>query len=233
VADETDRLLRQSYQEWLPQVLARLAGSGSSSSGQAGGGQAGRRVVKLVVSATLTRDPAKLERLQLHCPRYISMSAVDHRCARCWDACAAGRAAAGPLRLGSLHAVRAGNRPATERLAPRLPQHHSRRSVRRRYKLPPSLQEFKLVASAASKPLLLLALLHELAGQPVLVFASSLEATHKLALLLAATAPDASQVRAGGCTVSWDGTGGARRGVLCGAGPGSPAQAAANNAGRH
>jgi hypothetical protein len=57
VADETDRLLRQSYQEWLPQVLARLAGSGGSSSGRAGGGLAVGRVVKLVVSATLTRTP--------------------------------------------------------------------------------------------------------------------------------------------------------------------------------
>jgi hypothetical protein len=32
-----------------------------------------------VVSATLTRDPSKIERLGLHCPRYVAMSAGDHR----------------------------------------------------------------------------------------------------------------------------------------------------------
>jgi hypothetical protein len=69
-----------------------------------------------------------------------------------------------------------------------------------RYKMPESLQEFKLVAQGASKPLLLLALLHELAGQASLVFCSSLEATHKLALLLAATSPEPQQVRWLGCT---------------------------------
>jgi ATP-dependent RNA helicase DDX51/DBP6 len=99
VVDETDRLLRQSYQEWLPHVLACLAGSSGAAAGTAAAGTAtsstaagttadtaaagaspgSRRVVKLVVSATLTRDPAKLERLQLVCPRYIAMSAVDHR----------------------------------------------------------------------------------------------------------------------------------------------------------
>ena len=38
-----------------------------------------RRVVKIVASATLTRDPSKIERLALHCPRYIAVSAEDHR----------------------------------------------------------------------------------------------------------------------------------------------------------
>ena len=110
VVDETDRLLRQSYQDWLPKVTAALerlntqapaelaggcTGARSSSPPAAaaaaalpGGGAAlGRwgaaisgsgepgRVVKFVVSATLTRDPSKIDRLGLHCPRYIAMSA--------------------------------------------------------------------------------------------------------------------------------------------------------------
>jgi hypothetical protein len=33
-------------------------------------------VVKIIVSATLTRDPAKLQRLRLHQPRFIAMSAT-------------------------------------------------------------------------------------------------------------------------------------------------------------
>ena len=67
--DETDRLLRQAYHDWLPHVV--------QATSQTGPGRA--RVVKVVVSATLTRDPSKIERLQLHNPRYIAMSAADYR----------------------------------------------------------------------------------------------------------------------------------------------------------
>jgi hypothetical protein len=100
VVDETDRLLRQAYQGWLAKALAamhrspsRAAGHGGSGRLPSGGGSAGaggeggragvaaaaglpepRRVVKFVVSATLTRDPAKIDRLGLHCPRYIATS---------------------------------------------------------------------------------------------------------------------------------------------------------------
>ncbi|KAI3430318.1 hypothetical protein D9Q98_004914 [Chlorella vulgaris] len=100
IVDETDRLLRQAYQGWLPKVMAALQGSGSCGGGadtpaetpaavlaaaavlpleQQQGRALGHRVVKLVVSATLTHDPSKIDRLGLYCPRYIAMSAVDHR----------------------------------------------------------------------------------------------------------------------------------------------------------
>ena len=36
--------------------------------------------MKVVASATLTRDPAKIERLALHQPRYLALTAADHRC---------------------------------------------------------------------------------------------------------------------------------------------------------
>lgn len=95
VVDETDRLLRQAYQGWLPKIMAALERSGAAAAGLAAGsplqqhgdeqqqqqqqagchGQQARRVVKFVVSATLTRDPSKIARLGLHCPRYIAMSA--------------------------------------------------------------------------------------------------------------------------------------------------------------
>ena len=155
VVDETDRLLRQSFQEWLPHVNQALAAAGGSMAAWAGAsgpaalpisqqrcapsaapglrppaapaatpygpllsdtasilpptGLAGTqpsnvcpthpppppapdhqppaapppcrrrlpgRVVKIIVSATLTRDPAKLQRLRLHQPRFIAMSAT-------------------------------------------------------------------------------------------------------------------------------------------------------------
>jgi ATP-dependent RNA helicase DDX51/DBP6 len=163
VVDEADRLLRQDYQGWLPQVLANIR----SSSPHGGGGgimqegvpwqqqafssrslpwleqpvstssSTSSRVLKLVVSATLTRDPSKLQRLELACPRYIALTGVD-----------------------------------------------------RRYALPPALRQHRIVVPAQHKPLALVALLSQLTtaggaaadGAPCgrcLVFASSLDTTHR------------------------------------------------------
>jgi superfamily II DNA/RNA helicase len=135
VVDETDRLLRQDYQNWLPAVLASLPASPppGGGGGPPGGGapllpfSGPRRVIKLVVSATLTRDPSKLARLQLHCPRFISLTALGGR----------------------------------------------------RYALPAGLELWRVLAPAQRKPLALAALLHRLKGVPTLVFASSLETTHR------------------------------------------------------
>ncbi|KAK9824495.1 hypothetical protein WJX72_010815 [[Myrmecia] bisecta] len=138
VVDETDRLLRQAYQDWLPHVVAATAPPAALPWQQAGHRP---RVVKLIVSATLTQDPSKIERLALHCPRYVAMTAADHR-----------------------------------------------------YKLPPQLQELKLVVAAERKPLLLLALLHELNGQATIVFTASVDATHRLFLLLEAVPTLSAQV---------------------------------------
>ena len=41
------------------------------------------RLVKVVVSATVTRDPSKLEQLQLHSPLLLSATPSDERCAVC------------------------------------------------------------------------------------------------------------------------------------------------------
>jgi ATP-dependent RNA helicase DDX51/DBP6 len=120
VVDEADRLLRQDYQGWLPEVLRQInpnansqqqqeqqqhlqdclqqpdvsstscssssflspllpcSGAGSSSSSSSS--SSSPRLLKLVVSATLTRDPSKLLRLELHYPRYITLADVAHRC---------------------------------------------------------------------------------------------------------------------------------------------------------
>ena len=55
-----------------------------------GGACSRRRVVKFVVSATLTRDPSKIERLGLHCPRFVAMGAGDHRQASVLTSCKSG-----------------------------------------------------------------------------------------------------------------------------------------------
>ena len=65
VVDEADRLLRQSYHNWLPHVMAAIAAPPDIAK---------PRVVKILVSATLTRNPLSIERLGLHCPRYVVFS---------------------------------------------------------------------------------------------------------------------------------------------------------------
>ncbi|KAK9821304.1 hypothetical protein WJX81_005661 [Elliptochloris bilobata] len=80
VVDEMDRLLRQSYQNWLPHVVEATTRPQAASADPITACSSGRgRVVKVVASATLTRDPAKIERLALHCPRYLALTAADHR----------------------------------------------------------------------------------------------------------------------------------------------------------
>jgi ATP-dependent RNA helicase DDX51/DBP6 len=85
VVDEADRLLRQTYQNWLPRVLnnftppAALTADDDDKSTSLKSNKIEKRVVKFVVSATLTKDPSKMDRLGLFCPRYIAMAAEDHR----------------------------------------------------------------------------------------------------------------------------------------------------------
>ena len=77
VIDEMDRLMRQAYQDWLPFVTEATSRSASCAASSAPA--SGSRVLKFVASATLTRDPSKLERLGLHCPRCIALGSADHR----------------------------------------------------------------------------------------------------------------------------------------------------------
>ncbi|KAJ0092146.1 hypothetical protein Patl1_26412 [Pistacia atlantica] len=94
VVDETDRMLREAYQAWLPTVL-QLSRSNYESHFRCGntfnhsifgslktirrcGVERGfkdkpyPRLVKMVLSATLTQDPSKLAQLDLHHPLFLT-----------------------------------------------------------------------------------------------------------------------------------------------------------------
>ncbi|XP_051128621.1 DEAD-box ATP-dependent RNA helicase 1 [Andrographis paniculata] len=95
VVDETDRLLRDDYHSWLPNVLKSAYSCRQSqfpladgiappiygslktirSCGVEGGflGKPHPRLVKLVLSATLTQDPSKLAVLDLHHPLLLAV----------------------------------------------------------------------------------------------------------------------------------------------------------------
>ncbi|KAA8519443.1 hypothetical protein F0562_013682 [Nyssa sinensis] len=94
VVDETDRLLREAYQSWLPTVLQLTLSSDESLFSPASTslpstfgslktirrfgvergfkGKSYPRLVKMVLSATLTQDPSKLVQLDLHHPLFLT-----------------------------------------------------------------------------------------------------------------------------------------------------------------
>ncbi|KAK9268056.1 hypothetical protein L1049_010495 [Liquidambar formosana] len=94
VVDETDRLLREAYQSWLPTVLQLTCSNdeslfpcaktclpytvGSLKTIRRYGvergfkGKSYPRLVKMVLSATLTQDPSKLVQLDLHHPLLLT-----------------------------------------------------------------------------------------------------------------------------------------------------------------
>ncbi|KAF7119336.1 hypothetical protein RHSIM_Rhsim13G0117000 [Rhododendron simsii] len=154
VVDETDRLLREAYQSWLPTVLQLTRYSdgdlrslfphtgiflpstfGSLKTIRRSGvergfkGKAYPRLVKMVLSATLTQDPSKLAQLDLHHPLLLTTG-------------------------------------------------------QRRYRLPERLESFQLICESKLKPLYLVALLQTLQGEKCIVFTSSVESTHRLCTLL-------------------------------------------------
>lgn len=84
VIDETDRLLRQAYQDWLPNTLDKIYSRDRYKDMDLGLECGFRksnphRVMKMVLSATLTRDPAKISQIKLHFPIFISANIEDKR----------------------------------------------------------------------------------------------------------------------------------------------------------
>eukprot|EP00268_Persea_americana_P043670 TRINITY_DN4394_c0_g2_i4.p1 TRINITY_DN4394_c0_g2~~TRINITY_DN4394_c0_g2_i4.p1 ORF type:complete len:529 (-),score=81.17 TRINITY_DN4394_c0_g2_i4:291-1877(-) len=101
VVDETDRLLREAYQSWLPTVLHMTHSTeqgmyaherkpcrsmlGSLTTIRRFGvergfkGKTHPRLVKMILSATLTQDPSKLSQLDLHHPLFLTTGARRYR----------------------------------------------------------------------------------------------------------------------------------------------------------
>ncbi|KAI8058526.1 P-loop containing nucleoside triphosphate hydrolase protein [Syncephalis plumigaleata] len=79
VIDEADRLLDQSFQEWLPRLLDILNTAHRTEKTIAGlPGPSPSRTQKLLFSATLTRNPEKIASLRLVNPSYIAVqSSLD------------------------------------------------------------------------------------------------------------------------------------------------------------
>lgn len=101
VVDETDRLLREAYQYWLPNVLNKAQSNHRENGGATWSSVSARlgpittfrrdaldrgfkaktdpRVMKMILSATLTRDPSKLSQLALHQPLFLASTGAEKR----------------------------------------------------------------------------------------------------------------------------------------------------------
>ena len=220
VIDEVDRLLRQSYQGWLQLVLDAIH---SDDHGTRHGiavqrravRDAAPRCVKLVLSATLTRDPVKIARLRLTDPVYIedddgvgvttaTMNAdndedgveviddedMDKQQQRLdADAQHAEKEEEG----GRESDVDEREENAEERGRDEEEEEEDKVDDDG-HRLPPGLVQYKLIARTGEKPLALLTLLTMMNNEKgssasplsVIVFTGSLEASHRLAALLAA-----------------------------------------------
>lgn len=184
VVDETDRLLRQSYQDWLPLVLAATGGAAQAPGAAAHGllgapafappsqlrtwrGTPGSRIApegrlcKLVVSATLSRDPAKMSRLEIHSPVYFVAGETGQRCAPVVFLFPP------PLDSCSPSSICGGQRGHS---------HDFMCFLSPRYSIPPTLKQWRVEVAPEHKPAALLALLSgRLRGKRTIVFTSSLE----------------------------------------------------------
>ncbi|GAA5888828.1 hypothetical protein JCM5296_005007 [Sporobolomyces johnsonii] len=173
VVDEADRLLTQSFHDWLPTILSALKPSPTLSSEAPTGtvdllqqadalapvwwdaeGKPGRLASdvdercapscqKLLFSATLSRDPAKIDALHLHRPVYISVEdALD---------------------------------PHAEDEA---------MDSELKFTFPAELTEHMIISPSSHKPLYLFHLLHTLSISSALCFTKSVEAATRLAKLV-------------------------------------------------
>ena len=73
VVDEADKLLNQSFQQWLETVMGRLGPKRSPSSMRNN-----NRVRKVILSATLTRDIGQLNSLKLHKPKLVVLEGSSY-----------------------------------------------------------------------------------------------------------------------------------------------------------
>jgi ATP-dependent RNA helicase DDX51/DBP6 len=67
VVDEADKLLDQSFQQWVQVILAAL-----------GPRSPHKQVTKVILSATMTRDIGQLSQLNLYRPRFVELEGPSH-----------------------------------------------------------------------------------------------------------------------------------------------------------
>lgn len=173
IVDEADRLLNQSYQDWIPKVYASVFnGQEVDEEGlQLGVGVTCRRqdsinrrrirtpLTRVLLSATLTRNPRKLAAIGMSNAELTKIGRIDDPLA---DNAKQGNA-------GDSDDDEDGEEAA---------------GLTKMYSTPTNLDEYWIECDTGSKPLVLLELLSEFDGALSIVFTASVNSTHRLARLL-------------------------------------------------
>jgi ATP-dependent RNA helicase DDX51/DBP6 len=185
IVDEADRLLNQSYQDWIPKVYAsvfrgqEVDGEGLASQGV---GVTCRRqdsinrrrirtpLTRVLLSATLTRNPRKLAAIGMSNAELTKIGRIDDPLAD-------------NAKLGT-----AGDSDDDD-------EGDEAAASAKMYSTPTNLDEFWIECDTGSKPLVLLELLSEFVGTLSIVFTASVNSTHRLARLLQLYASHPERIR--------------------------------------
>lgn len=185
VVDEADRLLNQSYQDWIPKLYASIFsgqdGDGlRQSDGQGGAPPMTRRrqdsinrrrirtpLTRVLLSATLTRNPRKLASIGMSNAELTKIGRVDD------------------VLADNAHESGDGENDNDD----------SDTESSKLYATPRNLEQFVVECDAGSKPLVLLEVLSAYQGGLTIVFTASVNATHRLARLLQLCADEPARVR--------------------------------------
>lgn len=194
VIDEADRLLGQRYQNWLQQIYeaafqdrpgqavwenGKLRLEATSARKQFGSSVASHRfdepsIRRILCSATLTRNPEQLAALNLRRPIHVTLHAVVPKSTK----------EHGKAENISASASDGDTNVGKEESGAKASEESAETEVLQGFSLPETLTEHVIVCELREKPMALVQLLKSFDGQPTLVFASSVEATHRLAVFL-------------------------------------------------
>ncbi|CCI45035.1 hypothetical protein ABG067_004551 [Albugo candida] len=170
IVDEADRLLTQSYQDWIAKVYQSIYSTATNASslhpeddllaiqtirsvnGIQNQSQIRVPLVRILLSATLTENPGKLAAIGMHHARVLKIKNSD-------------------LDQSSQNLTK----------EPELKHDSNAGPV---YETPEKLEEWLVECDSESKPLRLVQLLLQFHDQMTLVFTSSVNATHRLTRLL-------------------------------------------------
>ncbi|DAZ99777.1 TPA: hypothetical protein N0F65_001286 [Lagenidium giganteum] len=196
IVDEADRLLNQSYQDWIPKMyasifqgqdvddhalLATQAQQVSPMTCRRQDSINRRRIrtplTRVLLSATLTRNPRKLASIGMSNAELTKIGRIDDPLAD-------------NLREGQDSEDEDDEDAAAANDATKL------------YATPTNLDEYVIECDSGSKPLVLLELLADFANELTIVFTASVNATHRLARLLQlySTTPDRVKEYSSGLT---------------------------------
>ncbi|CAH0484842.1 unnamed protein product [Peronospora farinosa] len=185
IVDEADRLLNQSYQDWITKVYASVF-NGQEMDDEGQDVEVGvtcrrqdsinrRRIrtplTRVLLSATLTRNPRKLAAIGMSNAELTRIGRMDD-----------------PLADNPKQGIASDSNDEVE-------EGDEASSSTKMYSTPTNLDEYWIECDTGSKPLVLLELLSEFDGSLSIVFTASVNSTHRLARLLQLYSTHSERIR--------------------------------------